>query len=83
MSFKRNLEMEWSKFSLVVKQMSSDNPHVRALALESLNRMVESEVGVNKESEFDNKRDVMQRIRVLQHEKQFQRQRRKKWFSMI
>ncbi|WP_088105278.1 hypothetical protein [Halalkalibacter urbisdiaboli] len=79
-------DIEWSKFAVVVKQMSSDNPHIRALALESLDRMVEADV-MKRKNEIEKHpvktHDVLQRIRLVQYEKTAQLQRRKKWFNMV
>ncbi|OLS37613.1 hypothetical protein BTR22_09110 [Alkalihalophilus pseudofirmus] len=84
-------EMNWKKFSYVVKQMQSDNPRVREMAVQSLDRMVDTEVsGINLEvkssqskSPQKDKQDVMHKIRLLQKDKEKKQQRRKKWFAVL
>jgi hypothetical protein len=84
-------EMNWKKFSFVVKQMQSDNPDVRELAVQSLDRMVESEVTGSQLKLTDSssapstskKDDVMHKIRLLQKDKEKKQVRRKKWFAVI
>ncbi|WP_368504193.1 hypothetical protein AB3N04_19400 [Alkalihalophilus sp. As8PL] len=84
-------EMNWKKFSFVVKQMQSDNPDVRELAVQSLDRMVESEVtgsqlkltGSSSTPSTSKKDDVMHKIRLLQKDKEKKQVRRKKWFAVI
>ncbi|MDV2683921.1 hypothetical protein RYX56_05965 [Alkalihalophilus lindianensis] len=84
-------EMNWKKFSYVVKQMQSDNPDVRELAVQSLDRMVESEVTGSQLKLTDSsstpstskKDDVMHKIRLLQKDKEKKQVRRKKWFAVI
>ncbi|WP_100372979.1 hypothetical protein [Bacillus sp. FJAT-45037] len=86
-------ELNWKKFSYVVKQMQSDNPEVRELAVKSLDRMVDCEVSGTKvdlqKTKQDSvgvvtkKEDVMHKIRLLQKDKEKKQQRRKKWFHVL